>query len=154
MSNQEKIKRNTGKAPAFQFYPNDWGRALEEHPLEIEGAWIRIVCKLWYAENKGTLTKTLEQWSRILRESLEKTFQLLQYIQKENIGNVSFSDNVTFSNVECNGNVTVSCRRMVKDAKLREQNRMRQKRFRGKKEDNEEVTDEVTPSSQPSCIFR
>jgi len=27
-----------GKNPAFQFYPNDWARDLEEHTLEIEGA--------------------------------------------------------------------------------------------------------------------
>ena len=35
----ESLKRKDvvtiGKNPAFQFYPGDWARDLEEHPLEI-----------------------------------------------------------------------------------------------------------------------
>ena len=51
-----------GKAPAFQLYVMDWARDLEEHPLEIEGAWIRICCKLHWTG--GELTKSCEQWAR------------------------------------------------------------------------------------------
>ncbi len=129
------IPKNAGKAPAFQFYPNDWTRDLEEHPLEIEGAWIRIVCKLWYATpNRGLLSKTLLQWSRILREPELKTKELFEYFKKENIGNITFHSEPDTSLI------TVSCRRMVRDEMLRQKNRLRQKEFRKRQRDDGDVT--------------
>lgn len=97
------------KAPAFQFYPNDWSRDLEEHPLEIEGAWIRICCKLWWSETRGTMTKTLDQWARILREKNKKTEKILQYFFKNGIADGSYLDNQ---------NIIITSRRMVRDFEI------------------------------------
>ena len=77
-----------GKAPAFQFYPSDWTRDLEEHPLEIEGAWIRICCKLWWEEKRGTATKTLTQWARILHSGEKKSLSIVAYLFKHRIADV------------------------------------------------------------------
>jgi len=96
-----------GKAPAFQFYPADWALDLEEHPLEIEGAWIRIVGRLWRSDTRGEMSKTLAQWSRILRVTEEGTLEILRYIQKEKIGDIP--TDLT----EPNGYITVINRRMV-----------------------------------------
>ena len=101
----------TGKNPAFLFYPSDWQRDLEEHPLEIEGAWIRICCKLWWSETRGEMTKPLEQWARILRENRKKTEKILNYLSKNGVASITFLDNQ---------NITIISRRMVKDEKLRE----------------------------------
>ena len=135
-----------GKNPAFQFYPNDWSRDMEEHPLEIEGSWVRICCKLWYSETRGRLTKTVEQWGRILREPEEETIRILSYLKNEKIGNIS--DDFT----HCNDLVTVVSRRMVRDEKEREMTRLRVERFREKKTGNAPVTPmKQRSSSSSSC---
>uniref|UniRef100_A0A6H1ZZM1 Uncharacterized protein n=1 Tax=viral metagenome TaxID=1070528 RepID=A0A6H1ZZM1_9ZZZZ len=129
-----------GKLPAFPFYPNDWARDLEEHPLEIEGAWIRICCKLWWSDKRGSVTKALQQWARILREPLGKTLYILQYLQSENIGNIKPDLKKLSENPDCNVSVTVESRRMVNDEKVREQTRLRVKRHREKEVCNGAVT--------------
>lgn len=123
------------KAPAFQFYPNDWSRDLEEHPLEIEGAWIRICCKLWWAKPKGKFTRTISQWARILRTSEEDANRIITYIETEQIGDVKRNGN---------GNVTLMSRRMVRDEKVREQTKLRVQRYREKTPCNGDVTHDVT----------
>jgi len=80
-----------GKAPAFMFYVMDWVIDLEAHPLDIEGAWIRIICMMWRSKTKGVLEKSLTQWSRILRTDEEDTVRILEYIRDEEIGNVAVS---------------------------------------------------------------
>ncbi len=130
-----------GKAPAFQFYPNDWARDLEEHPLEIEGAWIRICCKLWWAEPKGKLTRTLEQWAKVLRVDQEKAGNALKYIFEQKIGDISYNGN---------GEVTVISRRMYNDNKDRELNMLRQRRFKDKRRSNASVTVESRESNGAS----
>ena len=130
-----------GKPPAFQFYPNDWTRDLEEHPLEIEGAWIRICCKLWYSDTQGELSKTLTQWSKILRISEDKTKELLDYIEAEKIGNVKREVSVS-----SNGRITIASRRMIKDDNKRKSNNIRQQRYYDKHKSNTNLT----PTSQDS----
>jgi hypothetical protein len=95
------------KAPAFQFYPSDWQRDMDDYPLEIEGAWIRICCRLYWSEGKST--KTLEEWSRILREKPRKTEQIFKFFSDKNICDL---DNQ-------NGTITITSRRMVRDAYIR-----------------------------------
>ena len=99
-----------GKNPAFLFYPSDWQRDLEEHPLEIEGAWIRICCKLWWSETRGSATKSLKQWARILRETPRKTEKIFDYFLQHSIADL----------VKQNSTITITSRRMVKDEKIRE----------------------------------
>lgn len=105
------VRSEVGKNPAFQFYPNDWALDLQEHPLEIEGAWIRIICKLWWSETKGIATKPLTVWSKILGTHHNKALVILRYISSNNIGLVQFLDNQ---------NITIISRRMVKDEKIRQ----------------------------------
>ena len=143
-----------GKCPAFQFYPSDWMRDLDEHPLEIEGAWIRICCKLWWADERGKMTKTLDQWARILRVSQEDTLRLLDYIQKEKIGDVlplGFCNNLTPPNKNLTDNITVISRRMFREHKNRENNNLRQQRYYEKHKPNADNNKTFTvPSSSTS----
>lgn len=126
-----------GKNPAFSFYPNDWARDLEEHPLEIEGAWIRIVCKLWWSETKGKLTRTIYQWARILRESEEDTIRILKYLNDEKIADVT----------NCSKNVTVVSRKMNREYNAKYNNKLRQRKFKGNARSNDKIT---PPSSNHS----
>ncbi len=111
-----------GKQPSFQFYPNDWSRDLEEYPLEIEGAWIRICCKLWWSDERGKLTRSDEQWSRILRVDNGKATSILDYIGEHKIGLVEKQGN----------NITVTSRRMYREYKSSISNKERQAKFREK----------------------
>ena len=98
-----------GKNPAFQFYPNDWNRDMEEHSLEIQGAWIVLLCKLWWSETRGEATKSLYEWARVLREKNKKTEKILHFLQEKSVADIHFLDNQ---------NITIISRRMVKDNKI------------------------------------
>lgn len=95
------------KAPAFQFYPSDWQRDMDDYPLEIEGAWIRICCRLYWSG--GTATKTLEEWSRILREKKRKTQQIFDFFVEKNICDL----------VNQNGSIMITSRRITRDEYIR-----------------------------------
>jgi len=132
-----------GKAPAEQFYWNDWARDLEEHPLEIEGAWIRICCKLWYEQPRGRASKTMEQWAKLLGVQEDKARDILTYIGSEKIGNVTLGSK----------KVTVTCRRMDKKERERKSNRDRQMRLRRRRnaQHNAESNGDVTSYLQSSA---
>jgi len=98
-----------GKNPAFLFYPGDWERDLEEHPLEIEGAWIRICCKLWWSDKRGVASKTLDQWSRVLRLTPKKTEKILEYLSQHSVATL----------VKQNSTIEITCRRIVRDEYIR-----------------------------------
>jgi hypothetical protein len=130
-----------GKAPAFQFYPNDWSHDLEEHSLEIEGAWIRICCKLWWSETRGQLNRTIDQWAKILRLDETNCQRILNYIETWKIGDIQRTSN---------GEVTIISRRMLRDEIDRQNNALRQQRFKDKHRGNDSVTPSVTAKSQRS----
>jgi hypothetical protein len=96
------------KAPAFQFYPSDWQRDMDDFPLEIEGAWIRICCRLYWSE--GTATKTLKQWSSILRADLRQTRRIFAFFLLHDICDL----------VNQNGSITITSRRIVRDEYIRQ----------------------------------
>lgn len=100
-----------GKAPAFQFYPGDWTRDLDDQDLEVEGAWIRICCRLWWSETKGQATKPIREWARILRKTEKKTREIFQILLEKGIASGSILDNQ---------NVTIISRRMVRDSEISE----------------------------------
>ncbi|MFH1984802.1 MAG: hypothetical protein ABIL58_23420 [Pseudomonadota bacterium] len=144
-----------GKNPADQFYWQDWARDLEEHPLEVEGAWIRLCCKLWFSDTRGEASKTLDQWARILRVDTQKAAELIGYIGREKIGNVSISgkpNSCTNSSdlTEPNTRITVVSRRMQREEKERENNRIRQRRHYDKRKPNGEPNAPLTPPSSSS----
>ncbi len=134
-----------GKNPAFQFYPSDWSRDLEEHPLEIEGAWIRICCKLWWSETRGKLTRTNEQWAKILRVYPDDAERILNYINSYKIGDVL---------PDSNKNLTVISRRMLRDEKDRQNNCLRQKRHYQKQKPNGDITADSQDSSSSSSFLK
>ncbi|MGD0274969.1 MAG: hypothetical protein ABSB79_02765 [Syntrophales bacterium] len=96
-----------GKNPAFQFYPSDWTRDLDDQDLELEGAWIRICCRLFWAHGKAT--KSLKEWSNILRTHPNKTGVILKTLLTKNICSGEFLDNQ---------NITIISRRMVRDYEI------------------------------------
>lgn len=98
-----------GKNPAFLFYPGDWTRDLDDQDLEVEGAWIRICCRLWWSDTRGQATKPIREWARILRKTEKKTTEILKILIEKGIASGSVLDNQ---------NSTIISRRMVKDNEI------------------------------------
>jgi hypothetical protein len=127
-----------GKAPAFQFYPADWVQDTAYLSLEARGAWIDILCALWRSTTKGTLTLNLTSWARVIRTSNEQASSAINELIITKI-----CDGVTFGN----GDVTLSCRRMIREENERRMIRFRVDKFRKKQIINANVTP-VSSSSE------
>ena len=137
--------KNAGKAPSEQFYYKDFFADMVEHPNHIVGAWMKILCKIWHAKNNGKVTLSIEQLNRIIGEETGITQSILDYLKTENIADIEQC------NVTGNGEITIINRRAERDAKLKEQNRLRQKAYRDKHNSNAPVTPKKSnPSSSSS----
>jgi hypothetical protein len=96
-----------GKNPAFQFYPSDWTRDMGPYSLEICGAWINILCSLFW--DGGKQTKSIDEWARILRENRKKTEKILDFLEKKSVADFERLDNQS---------LTIISRRMVRDFRI------------------------------------
>jgi hypothetical protein len=98
-----------GKNPSFPFYPSDWTRDLDDQDLEIEGAWIRICCRLWWMPECGKATKSIKEWSKVLRKTEKKTIEIFQKLIKKGIASGEVLNNQT---------ATIINRRMVRQGQI------------------------------------
>jgi hypothetical protein len=97
------------KKPSFDFYPIHWRRDLDDCPLEIEGAWIRICCRLWDSDTIGKATKSLDEWARVLRRTEKKSMKILKILIDSHVASGEILDNQ---------NITIICRRMMRDDRV------------------------------------
>jgi hypothetical protein len=147
-----------GKKPGFYIYVMDWSRDLEEHSLEIDGAWFRICRKIFWTGGEAAFT--IDQWAKVLGVTPRKTANLLGYLCQTGIGTfedaffefVANSDRnrieigSNLDRIRCEiGTISVACRRMVKDLNTREDIRLRVEKHR-------EKHTFVTQMKQPSSI--
>lgn len=109
-----------GKAPAFQFYPMDWCRDTATLSLAAKGAWMDILCALWWSETRGKMTASPDDWARTLREVIHNTMTVIGELKSKKIADFI---------VHPNGDITVISRRMVRD-EIERQNSARRQRER------------------------
>jgi hypothetical protein len=131
-----------GKNPAFQFYVKDW---LSDPQLKMashstKGIWADMLCFMWDAPMRGELAGTYIQIQRMIGATTADLNLFLSEAKALQFCDISVTDNE---------NVTVRNRRMWREEKDRKNNRERQAKFRGKQENNKEVT---PPSPSPSPI--
>lgn len=132
------------KAPAYQFYPADYIQDTRTLSLAAKGAWQDLLCFMWRSEEKGKLSYNVEGYSRLFGASIEETKRVINELVS-----LKICDSVT----ECNGNVTLINRRMLRDESARKQTNKRVKRFRNateKRPCNENVTAPSSSSSSSS----
>ena len=143
------MKKNSGKAPSIQLYYKDLAADMAEHGPDIVGAWILCLIKIWHEDNCGQIIKTLDQLARIMHTDTTNARRFLDYFSDENIADVT----------EENGKITITNRRSKRDAKIKEQNRLRQEKHRqtnGKFSSNAPITPELhhpSSSSSTSSVF-
>ncbi len=120
------------KLPWMPFYPADY--LLDTQPLSpaARGIWMDLICFLWRAEPRGTLSLSPVQWLKLLRCD-PGTFATVT----EELAMYNICDIETISN-DC---VTISSRRMTREEKQRKANRLRVRRHRSNKPRNAAVQD-------------
>ncbi len=123
-----------GKAPAGQFYFADWLRdkALHLAKLSTQGAWMNILAYMWDGQDRGALRGSFEQIAKLAQANKEEMEQFIIDANKYKFCDISVSDN---------NEITLINRRMVRDQEDKENNRIRQRRFKLSHQDNEKITE-------------
>jgi hypothetical protein len=106
----------------LQFYPRDWLADTRALSPEANGAWIDVLCALHFSPTRGKLAMTWEGWARSIGQSPEKTRACVDEL-------TLFG---TCDHTECNGVVTLICRRMLRESITKEQTRLRVAKLRDK----------------------
>ncbi len=122
------------------FYYKDFLADMQDHPTEIVGAWILLLINIWHKKSNGNVTRDIFTLSRIMNANISDAERYIDYIDSEGIADVS----------RHNGEITIVCRRVKRDSKLLEQNRLRQQRYRDREPGNEEVTREKRGNNAPN----
>lgn len=145
------------KAPSFPFYPKDWRVDTAALSLEAKGAWIDLLCAMWYSNTKGELSLTWEEYGRQLgcnaEEAQRVIVELIQlgicdcFIDGEKVSR-SCHENVTLENpvfcTPCHKIVTLQNRRMYSEAQRRLKSTLRKQKERSKKQCHADSPDDVT----------
>jgi hypothetical protein len=115
------------KAPAIQFYVKDWlsDPQLKMASFSTKGIWIDMICFMWSAPEPGKITGTGSDIAKLLGATNTEIQTFLSDAEK-----LGFCD-VTRPSRDSNALVTIINRRINRNWKDKESNRLRQQRFRG-----------------------
>lgn len=101
-----------GKQPYIPLYIGDWEQDTNCLSLEAEGAWLKLVFKLWKGESnlgKGLLSISFRAMGILFKCSPEKTKEIFQELVESRV----FDHEIT-----PNGDVKITSRRLVREAKI------------------------------------
>ncbi len=95
-----------GKQPYIPIYIGDWEQDTNCISLETEGALLKLIFKLWKADNKGRLLISFNQLSILLKNTPEKCRKIVSELAENGILNVEFRGE---------NDVFFESRRMIRD---------------------------------------
>ncbi len=87
------------------------------------GGWIRILCHMW-TQNKHTITLSWTQLAQVMRMTENEAKKVYVELEEEKIFDALA--------VTANGKITLTCRRLEREEKDKENNRKRQAKFKEK----------------------
>jgi uncharacterized protein YdaU (DUF1376 family) len=131
----------SGKLPWMKFYPADWSQDTTPLSLAGRGAWITIVCAMWRSAGRGKISMPLAGFCRLLGTTETEASMVIDELIKTGICNAVTGHDK---------NITLSCRRMVREEKHRNNNALRQKHYRVTHTSNAYVTGEKQKQKQIS----
>jgi len=111
------------KLPFMPFFPSDYLRDTRCLSLAARGVWMDLICALWNSPTRGKKTLTIEGWAGEVGKGIEEVSGYISELNTQRI----FS-----SSRKPNGLLTITSRRMVREEKARESNRIRQRRHYGR----------------------
>lgn len=132
-----------GKAPAFQFYVGDYIKDTRMLSPAARGIWADCLMFMWHSDERGTVSGTIAQLSRMFSATEAEVHAAVDELKCTKVADVT----------ECNGIVTLTNRRMVREERERKSTRCRVKRFRNgdnKRDCNDDVTGPSSSSSSSS----
>jgi len=127
------------KRPWFEFYPGDWLRdtELQQAPLWVKGVWTQMLCRMYQAKIQGQLTGPVDELASLVGCTVPEMEAGLKELYRRKIADFpdlpkppNNDDGKRDISVTCHGVVTVVSRRMRREAKSREQARLRKQRQR------------------------
>lgn len=127
------------KLPFLQFFPDDYLRDTRALSLAAKGGWTDILCMLHGAQNRGSMTLPMLGWARIMGASVDQAEAVIGELLVMKVADIERNSN---------GNVTIICRRMVRELITREQTRLRVQSHRNKRRNdarNAPCNENVTP---------
>jgi len=140
-----------GKNPAFQFYPKDWltDTELQSASASTRGIWINCLCLMWQSSIRGEIriSDIPSTMARIFNCEISEVELFLKEAQDLGFCDISVTRNGNVT--ESHKNITLRNRRMYREEKDKESNRLRQQKHREKQKDNNEITP-LSPSPTPS----
>ncbi|RLC34414.1 hypothetical protein DRH14_03075 [Candidatus Shapirobacteria bacterium] len=112
------------KLPAFQFYPGDWRKdtQVQMASMQTRGVWFEMLCCMWDAPERGVLEGKKEDLCRLLGCERAVFDEAILDISRLKIADVQNGQDF----------VKIVNRRMYKEEKLREYNRLAKRRQRMK----------------------
>ena len=116
------------KLPFLQFYPSDYLVDTRVLTLSARGAWVDILCILHGSSTRGTTKFPARGWARIMGVPEADFLSALREIEDMKVGDVIR---------DSNGDVTLTCRRMMNESITRTQTRLRVKHHREKERNAE-----------------
>ena len=105
---------------------------LQEHPLEIEGAFTSFLSKAQIRGENGELSQTVPQWARLWRTDEKGACRIINYMISERL---VFSDMDGEVTVACNASVTLVTRYQSPEEKKRAEKEKEQCKFRKREYD-------------------
>lgn len=116
------------KLPFLQFYPADYLVDTRVLTLSARGAWVDILCVLHGSSTRGTTKFPARGWARIMGVPEADFLCALREIEDMKVGDVIR---------DSNGDVTLTCRRMMNESITRKQTRLRVQNHREKERNAE-----------------
>jgi uncharacterized protein YdaU (DUF1376 family) len=109
------------KLPFIQFFPADYMRDTRALSLASKGGWMDILCMLHSSSTRGTMTLPVVGWARVMGATVDQATAVISELETMSVAEITR---------EGNGDVTLTSRRMERDAITREQGRLRAERHR------------------------
>lgn len=138
------------KLPFMQFYPADWLQDTQVLSLEAQGAWIKILCALHAASERGRKTSDTVAWKRFLGYP-EDDRALLLIGELYEVADIDARDeNENTSSLSDSVEITISSRRMIRDEAKRNQELERKRRY----EDANPTRKRRSSDANPTPIYQ
>jgi len=109
--------------PAYLWYPKDWkgDPLVQRASIATRGVWREVLDQM-HLSSSYQITATVAHFARLIGCTKREFASALSEIKRTGIANVT----------ECNGDVTLLCRRLLRLYKARKTNRERVSRFRAR----------------------
>lgn len=130
-----------GKQPAFFFFPNDWVRDVQAHSLELQGAWMRLLCQIWWEPTKE-ITLTSDGFARLLGVGRRKSDAL--------VGDV-LATRLASGRQNGDGTTTLWCRRWKDEVDKLVKARERDRRYKERRAGDEKAIPPLPKATKDSC---